>query len=56
MIVCILLIVVTMKLFPLLEEHVLARSLNMNFYLEMDRTGIMMKFVKGVELCIRDKA
>jgi guanine deaminase len=26
------------------------------FYLEMDRTGIMMKFVKGVELCIRDKA
>ncbi len=35
-IVCIVLIVITMKLFPLLEEHVLAKSMNMNFYLEMD--------------------
>ena len=26
------------------------------FYLEMDRDGIVMKFVKGVDLCIRDRA
>ena len=42
--------------YPCARKPDVSDRLERAFYLEMDRTGIMMKFVKGVELCIRDKA
>ena len=41
---------------PCARELSVLDRLDRAFYLEMDRTGIMMKFVKGVDLCIRDRA
>ena len=57
MVVGIILLVLTLKIFPLIEDDVLARSRNMNFYVEMDsieNLGNVVNIVKGKGLRIYD--
>ena len=57
MLVGFILLVVIMKLLPLLEENVLSKSKNMNFYLEMDsieNLGKVISRIKGRDIVIYD--
>ena len=57
MVVGIILLVLTLKIFPLIEDNVLARSRNMNFYVEMDsieNLGNVVNIVKGKGIRIYD--
>lgn len=57
MVVGIILLVLTLKIFPLIEDDVLARSRNMNFYVEMDsieNLGNVVNIVKGKGIRIYD--
>ncbi len=57
LIVGVILIVLVMKIFPLIEENVLAKSRNMNFYVEMDsieKLGAVVNCVKGRGVRIYD--
>ena len=52
-----ILLILTMKLFPLVDDNVLARSRNMNFYVEMDsieNLGNVVNIVKGKNIRIYD--
>ncbi len=57
MVVGIVLIILVMKILPLLEDNVLARSRNMNFYVEMDsmeNLGTVVNCVKEKDIRIYD--
>ena len=57
MIVGLILIVLVMKIFPLIEDNVLANSRNMNFYVEMDsieNLGAVVNCVKLKDIRIYD--
>ena len=57
MLVGVILIVLVMKIFPLLEQSILAKSRNMNFYVEMDsieNLGAVVNCVKERKIRIYD--
>ena len=57
MIVGLILLILTMKIFPLIEDNVLAKSRNMNFYVEMDsieNLGNVVNTVKAKDIRIYD--
>ena len=57
MAVGLILIALVMRFFPLIEDNVLARSRNMNFYVEMDSIeylGAVVNCVKGRDIRIYD--